>query len=397
MKASTDILVAGGGIAGLSASCAFGASGFNVVCVDPVLPPTNRDAVGADLRTTAFLRPAQRLLCEAGVWQRLRPHATPLKTMRIVDAGGTGPRERLRKDFEADDIDESLFGYNLPNTQIRASLLERLEELETVKFHAGLSVDALTVEPNAVNVRLSDGSEVESRFIVAADGRDSYVRQTLNIGVRRYDFRQSALTFAVSHDKPHRNVSIEVHRSGGPFTLVPLPDHAGRPSSAVVWMESHETARRLAALDQATFERAATKRSANVLGPLTLLTRRTSWPIVSQLANRFYGPRTALVAEAAHVMPPIGAQGLNTSLKDLQRLLALARQTPDRIGEADMLKRYNRSRFPEVAARMAGVSVLNQASMTSLRPLRDARALGLQLIHTVGPVRKTLMRLGLGR
>ena len=393
---TTDILIAGGGIAGLSASCAFGAAGFHVVCVDPVPPVTSHDAAGADLRTTAFLQPAQKFLGEAGVWERLKPHAMLLKTMRIVDAGGIDPMARVQKDFVAEDIGEDSFGYNLPNTEIRAALLERIDELETVSFRPGVKLERLVARPSGANVVLSDGGTVDARLVIGADGRDSRVRSVLGIGVRRHDFGQSALTFAVTHDLPHRNVSTEVHRSGGPFTLVPLPDHEGRPSSAVVWMETDSNARCLLSMDQSSFERAATERSAGVQGPLTLITRRTAWPIISQIAHRFYGLRAALVAEAAHVMPPIGAQGLNTSLRDLHSLLHLSCDAPDRIGEPTMLKRYHRSRFPDVAARIAGVSALNQASMATYQPLRDARAAGLQVIHALEPLRRSLMRLGIG-
>ena len=393
---TTDILIAGGGIAGLSASCAFGAAGFRVVCVDPVLPVTCRDAPGADLRSTAFLQPARRFLREAGVWERLKPHAVSLKTMRIVDAGGIESAARVQKDFAAGDIGEESFGYNLPNTRIRAALLERIDELDTVNFRPGVKLERLLTQPSSAGVVLSDGSKLDARLVIAADGRDSQVRSALGIGRWRHAFGQSALTFAVTHEAPHGNVSTEVHRSGGPFTLVPLPDHEGRPSSAVVWMETGSRAERLSGMDQAPFEQAATERSAGAQGPLTLVTRRTVWPIVSQIAHRFYGPRTGLVAEAAHVMPPIGAQGLNTSLRDLNSLLRLSCDAPGRIGEPAMLRRYHCSRYPDVATRIVGVSALNRASMVTHRPLRDARAAGLELIYALGPLRKSLMRLGLG-
>ena len=202
-----------------------------------------------------------------------------------------------------------------------------------MSFRPGVKLERLLARPSSAGVVLSDGSTIDARLVIAADGRDSQVRSTLGIGCWRHAFGQSALTFAVAHESPHGNMSTEVHRSGGPFTLVPLPDHEGRPSSAVVWMETDSRAERLLSMDQAPFERAATERSAGAQGPLTLITRRTVWPIASQIAHRFYGPRTAFVAEAAHVMPPIGAQGLNTSLRDLRSLLQLSCDAP--VGSAN--------------------------------------------------------------
>ncbi|WP_252726944.1 FAD-dependent monooxygenase, partial [Paracoccus sp. C2R09] len=218
-------------------------------------------------------------------------------------------------------------------------------------------------------------------------------RQALGIGVRTRRYGQKALAFAVTHDRPHHNVSTEVHRSGGPFTLVPLPDRDGRPSSAVVWMEDGRETARLKSLDRAAFEDALNARSAGVLGHLRQATALSEWPIISQIADRFAGPHVALIAEAAHVLPPIGAQGLNMSLADLDSLLDLMRASP---GDADALRRYDRERRPEARARMLGIDALNRASQAGSRPLRDLRAAALGGLYAAAPVRRLMMRAGLG-
>ncbi|MEM9853358.1 MAG: UbiH/UbiF family hydroxylase [Pseudomonadota bacterium] len=394
---SADILISGGGVAGLTAAAAFGAAGFDVVCTDPAPPIIDEKSAGADLRTTAFLRPAQEFLNRAGVWPLLSVEATPLDTMRIVDAGGETPVARVSRDFNAKDVTEGPFGYNLPNWLIRRVLLDRLNALPNVRFMPGVATQKLLARTKEALVRLSDGSKLRVRMVIAADGRESPVRKSLKIGARRMDFGQRALTFAVSHAAPHDNISTEIHRTGGPFTLVPLPDRDGTPCSAVVWMEAEENAQKLRALGDEDFEAAATARSAGLYGPLKLVTRRSSWPIISQLADTFFGPRTALVAEAAHVVPPIGAQGLNMSLADLSALLDLATDAPELIGEEPMLAAYHKARYGDVRTRVLGVSALNRASMAAPAPIRDARALGLRLIHDIGPLRTLLMRLGLGR
>ena len=243
---------------------------------------------------------------------------------------------------------------------------------------------------------MSDGSRVRCRLVIAADGRNSPMRQAAGIGVKTTHYGQKALAFAVTHPIPHGNVSTEIHRSGGPFTLVPLPDHEGRPSSAVVWMEEGAEVQRLSALPQADFEAAMNQRSCHLFGPLTLASRRTVWPIISQIASTLYAERLALVAEAAHVVPPIGAQGLNMSLGDMRVLLELAETAPDRLGDLTMLETYHRRRHAKIRARVTGIDLLNRASMIRAQPLRDARAMGLNAIYSLAPVRKTIMQLGLG-
>jgi 2-octaprenyl-6-methoxyphenol hydroxylase len=391
-----DILVSGGGVAGLTAAAVFGSAGFSVLCVDPAPPVTARDAEGADLRTTAFLQPAQALLDRAGLWARLAPHAAALQIMRIVDAGGPQPEARLTRDFNAADLSDLPFGWNLPNWLLRREMVARLAELPNVTFRPGTGVSTVFTRLTEARVGLSDGSTARVRLVIAADGRNSPVRQAVGVPVTTTRYGQKALAFAVTHDAPHHNVSTEIHRSGGPFTLVPLPDVEGRPSSAVVWMEQGAEVMRLAALPQPAFEAEMNTRSCLLYGPLTLASRRTVWPIISQMAARMCAQRVALVAEAAHVVPPIGAQGLNMSLGDLRVLLDLAEAAPDRLGDAAMLETFHSRRHTELRARVAGIDLLNRASMMQAQPLRDLRAAGLNAIYGMAPVRRTMMQLGLG-
>ena len=396
MNKQTDILISGGGIAGLTAAAAFGSAGFSVLCVDPAPPVTERNSAGADLRTTAFLQPARTLLMEAGLWDRLAPHAAPLEIMRIIDAGGDRPEARMVKEFAAAEISDDPFGWNLPNWLLRREMVARLEEMENVDLRLGTATTGMLTRTDTASVTLSDGSKTSARLVIAADGRNSPMRAAAGIKVHTTRYGQKALAFAVTHPIPHQNVSTEVHRSGGPFTLVPLPDYEGKPSSAVVWMERGPRAEALARMDVPEFEAEMTARSTGLFGPLTLASRRTLWPIISQSAERLYGERLALVAEAAHVVPPIGAQGLNMSLGDMRVLLDLAKSAPDALGSRAMLETYHRKRFAEVKLRVKGIDLLNRASMVSARPLRDARAFGLNALYALSPVRKTLMQMGLG-
>jgi 2-octaprenyl-6-methoxyphenol hydroxylase len=392
----TDILISGGGVAGLTAASLFGTLGYSVVLCDPTPPITSDEVEGADLRTTAFLQPARALLDEAGLWDRLAPHAAPLQIMRIVDAGGDTSEPRLTRDFNAVEIGSGPFGWNLPNWLLRREMTARLEELPNVSFRPGTGTATLLTREREALVGLTDGTRLRTKLVIAADGRNSPMREAAGIGVKTKRYGQKALAFAVSHPIPHDNVSTEIHRSGGPFTLVPLPDRNGIPCSAVVWMEDGPEVQRLAALDTPAFEAEMMERSCGLFGPLTLITRRTTWPIITQVADRMAGERIALIAEAAHVVPPIGAQGLNMSLGDLRALRDLVVQAPAQLGTRTMLDAYEKRRHREVQIRAAGIDALNRASQISARPLRDLRAAGLSALYGAAPVRKMLMQMGLG-
>ncbi|WGH79067.1 FAD-dependent monooxygenase [Jannaschia ovalis] len=386
----TDILIAGAGPAGLAAACALGAEGHRVTLVDPAPPVTGEDAPGADLRTTALLQPARDLLDRAGVWEALAPHGSELWTMRIVDASR---RPHVTRDFDAMDISDAPFGWNFQNWLLRRELLARVEALG-IDTRFGQSVDRLFTRETEARVTLSDGSRIAARLVLACDGKHSPVRAMAGIGARTVDYGQTAIVFAVAHDAPHGDVSTEIHRAGGPFTLVPLADRDGAHRSAVVWMDrAAEQARRME-LPEDIFAAEANERAAGVMGELRLVSPRAAWPILSRLAHRMTARRVALAAEAAHAMPPIGAQGLNTSLADIATLRDLAAGTDP--GSARVLDRYQRRRYPEVAARMAGIDLLNRTSIAGASPVQAARAWGVGALHDLGPVRKTLMKLGMG-
>lgn len=391
-----DIIVSGGGIAGLTASAAFASAGFDVLCVDPAPPVTARDAKGADLRSTAFLQPARQLLADIGLWERLAPHAAPLQIMRIIDAGGPEAEARMSKEFDASDISDLPFGWNLPNWLLRREMAAHLESLPNVTYRTGVGAKTLFTRTSQARVGLSDGTRVQARMLVAADGRGSPMREAAGINVKTTRYGQKALAFTVTHEVAHENVSTEIHRTGGPFTLVPLPDFEGKPSSAIVWMEEGPKAKALAEMDVEPFEEAMNIRSCGVLGTLKLNSARTIWPIISQHAEHLSGERIALVAEAAHVIPPIGAQGLNMSLNDIRALLDLAAARPEGLGDIAMLDAYHKARIGDIRLRVAGITLLNRTSMLSAPPLRDARAAGLNALYSFAPLRKSIMQMGLG-
>lgn len=392
----TDILVAGGGIAGLAAAARLAAEGRSVTLVDPAPAPGPAEAAGGgDLRTTAFLQPAIATLTRAGAWEAMQADGAPLRTMRIVDAGGRVRRPRGRADFTGAETGQGLFGWNVPNRVARRALLARLGALPGVRLRHGTAVDTFVPRLDAALCRLSDGTTVAAKLVIAADGRDSTLRRLAGIGSRRWGYGQKALVFAVTHPDPHDGVSTEIHRTGGPLTLVPMPDHDGRPCSSVVWMIPGPRAVALAALDDEALAAELTAETMGLFGPLRLASPRAVWPIIAQLAHRLTGPRLALIAEAAHVVPPIGAQGLNMSLADIESLAGATAGLPDP-GDPAALARHQRRQWPGTLARVAGVDLLNRAARAEAQALRDLRRLGLAAIDRIPPLRRLAIRAGLG-
>ena len=397
MSETRDIFISGGGIAGLTLALGLARAGLSVTLADPAPPPKDAEADGSDLRSTAFLQPARALYEDLGLWPLLHPHATPLETLAVIDCAGDPPAPRTERAFRSSDLGEPAFGWNLPNWQTRKMLTEALAETPGADLRLGTGFQAILSREREAIVTLTDGARLRARLAVAADGRDSPLREAGGVASETTRYGQKALAFSVTHDTPHRNVSTELYLSGGAFTVVPLPDVAGKPASAVVWMNDGPEAARLMALDAEAFSQAATVRSCRVLGDLALASPRRIWPVITRLATRLTAERTALIAEAAHVLPPIGAQGLNTSLHDVRTLVDLVREAPDAIGEPAWLARYTKARERDIHARARVIDLYNRVCRSDAPPVQALRSLGLSVVHDVAPLRKGVMRAGLGR
>jgi 2-octaprenyl-6-methoxyphenol hydroxylase len=393
----TDILISGGGIAGLVAAAAFARSGFSVIVVDPAPPPPAAEADGSDLRSTAFLAPAIALFRDAGLWDALAPHAARLDTLRVVDTVGWPPEIRDERAFRAEDVTDGPFGWNLPNWLTRKVLVDRLAAYPNVDLRIGTGFSGMLTRESAAIARLTDGRRIEAKLVIGADGRASAVREAAGIGVSVTRYGQKALAFAVTHPHPHDNTSTELYNEGGAFVLVPLPDHKGGPASAVVWMERGPRAIELASMSPRDLGSLATERSCGVLGQLALASPVRVWPVVTQVADRLTAERTALVAEAAHVLPPIGAQGLNTSLHDVAALVRIATEAPDALGTPGMLTAYEAARARDIHLRARAIDLFNRVCRSGETPLQALRLGGLRMVHDVAPLRRAVMQAGLGR
>lgn len=383
-KTLCEVAVVGGGPAGLLAALLIGRTGAATMLVAP--PPRQ------DSRTTALLDGSVAILREAGVWSALATAAAPLKSLRIVDAG----RRLFRAPeatFHAAELGLEAFGWNVPNADLTATLADALRATPSARI-VERTAEASQPGATAVELRLDDGSTLDARLAVAADGRGSKLRDAAGIGFKSRRARQTALAFAVSHPREHGFVSTELHAEEGPFTLVPMP---GRRSS-VVWAVSPDRAERLRALPVDHLGREATQASGRLLGDLTVEGAVGCFPIVIGAATRFAARRTLLVGEAGHVLPPIGAQGLNLGVRDAAAAAEVVRKARSEgrdLGADAALGAYARARAADVWSRTAATDLLNRSLMTDFLPFHAARGLGLAAISWIGPLRRSVMREGL--
>jgi 2-octaprenyl-6-methoxyphenol hydroxylase len=254
--------------------------------------------------------------------------------------------------------------------------------------------DAIGPEESAVAVRTGGGNSLSARLVVGADGRQSPSRKAADITVRRRDLGQAALTFNIGHSRPHRNISTEFHTPHGPCVFVPLPG----ARCSVVWVTSPKEAERLLGISDDELSAAAEAQSHSILGRVRVEPGRHVFPLAIEQPEKFAQHRVALVGEAAHVLPPIGAQGLNMGLRDAADIAEIAGQAislGEDPGSPQLLARYQSARRADVASRIFAIDVANRSLLSDFLPVQSLRAAGLHLIGSIGPLRRLAMREGL--
>jgi len=379
-----DAVVVGGGPAGLTAAIALAGAGVPTALV------AGRPRA-ADNRTTALLMGSVTALKTLGVWQRCKANAAPLRVMRIVDDTGRllrAPEVR----FEADEIGLEAFGYNIENRYLIAAMLALACEIAALEVIAE-DATKVTVGADAVTVTLASGDTVVARLAVGADGRRSACRAAAGIETEHWSYPQAALTVTLRHSRPHHDISTEFHRPSGPFTLVPLPGQR----SSLVFVTDPEEAARLKAVPAAEIADVIEQRAHSILGKVEVEPDRGLFPLAVERARTLGAHRVALVGEAGHVIPPIGAQGLNLGLRDaatVGELVTAAHRQGHDPGAEELTSRYAQMRRADVTSRTLAVDLLNRSLLSDFLPLQGARGLGLTLLQHIGPLRRAAMREG---
>ncbi len=378
---TAEAAVVGAGPVGLVSAIALQTAGVDTVLIAPAAKP--------DQRTTALLAGSVTALVTLGVWRACLPHAAPLRQIRIVDS----TRRLFRAPeivFDAEEIGLEAFGYNVENRHLVAALEARAAELRLARI-AAPAVE-ITPDANAVTIKLGDG-QARVRLVIGADGQRSLCRAAAGIGSSRREYPQVALTLNLSHARPHRNISTEFHTEHGPFTLVPLPGQR----SSLVWVDDPEGVAVMSAKNDTTLAAEIERRAHSLLGSMSIDSGRGTFPLAVETASRLAGERIVLVGEAAHVLPPIGAQGLNLGLRDaatIAELVADARRRNADIGAPELMTRYDTARAADLRSCTLAVDVLNRSLLSDFLPIQATRGFSLYLLDRIGMVRRTLMRQG---
>ena len=360
-----------------------------------------------------------------GAWDGCSRAQTPLRAIRIID--DTGHLFRAPEIlFEASDIGRDVFGHNIPNAHLIAALFECVENHDNLRFIETSEVVRVRPFDDRVEIGLDDGTTHTTRLLAAADGRHSISREAAGIEVKRWDYPQTAIVCNFTHTLGHDNISTEFHRRPGPFTTVPMggtgigdigEGHVSRYMSSLVWVETPGEANRLKALDDKGYIAEMEVRLQGLLGSVTSIGPRAMFPLSGMTAHEFAKNRIALIGEAAHVVPPIGAQGLNLSFRDAAYLAdctlgvialdanelktgvlsasSISVEEKTDPGAPSVMDAYNDARRRDVSSRAWGIDLLNRALISEHYPMQFARGFGLHMLSALPALRHAAMRAGM--
>lgn len=393
VRQDVEIAVIGAGPVGGTAALALAARGHKVLLVDRAdLTPMEDPAF--DGRGYAIAAGCQPLLALAGIWDDLPYAPCPILDIDVTDGKVGRKPSALRLHFDHRAVGDA-FGWIIEARSIRVALNRQLRTAENLLLRAPATA-RITRDADGADVQVGD-EIFRVKLVVAAEGRNSPLRTEAGIGVTKLPYNQSAVIFALAHEKPHEGVALEHFLPGGPFAVLPMTGTAEHPNlSAVVFTERDALAQRLYAMEGEAFMREVRARLGNRLGAVQQVGRRWTHRLEAMYAHRYFAERLVLVGDAAHGVHPIAGQGLNLGLQDVASLVEILDGAAD-AGSADILARYQAARRPVNMAMLLGMDALDRLFSTNFAPVRLVRDLGLAMVDRMPRLKRRFMLTAMGR
>lgn len=387
-----EVLIVGAGITGATLALALADAGIAVTVLDrEAPPPLPAPGQPLDVRVSAIHAAAGALLERLGAWPRL-PAAcrAPFGRIEVWDAGSLGS---IR--FDSAQIGQPWLGWIAENRAVVAALHARLAQLPAARVLAPAVLEDWEIRADRAIVRLGDGRELTARLLVGADGGASPLRLRAGIAVASQDFGQCALVGHVATERPHGDVARQRFLPTGPLAFLPLAD--GRCS--IVWSTTPLQAQRLAALPADEFMLELGLAFEHRLGRITAIGERAVIPLRGREADRYVGPRLALIGDAAHVVHPMAGLGANLGIGDaaaLARLVIAARRGGRDPGLLQTLRPYERARRSQNLPVVEAIVGLHRLFTAGAAPLRALRGAGLMAVDRSGPLKRLLTEAACG-
>lgn len=385
------VIIVGGGIVGATAACAIAQEGIKVALIDAHNPAREWPPEPVDIRVSALTRASQNILQAVGAWPAMVERGVgPYDHMHVWDADSAG-----MLDFDAADTEFSVLGHLVENRVTVASLWDRLETYADASIICPAKVADLLLDNEKALVELEDGQTLQSDLVIAADGRDSALRQKAGIQTTGWEYQQDGLVATISTEKSHQFTAWQRFLPEGPLAFLPLKNG----QCSIVWTLSHETAQEYIKLPDNAFLEYLEKASGGVLGKMLDVGPRGAFPLRFQYANTYIAEHFTLIGDAAHAMHPLAGQGANTGLLDaaaIAELIIKANYAGRPVGSHKLLRQFERWRKGDNLAMMSSMDIINKMYSAQNELTRQLRGTGMNWINQHGLLKNYFNRYAMG-
>lgn len=391
MNTNYAVITVGGGIVGATAACAVAQAGIKTALIDTRNPLREWPEEPVDIRVSALTRASQNILQAVGAWPAIeRRGIGPYNHMHVWDADSAG-----MLDFDAADTEFAELGHLVENRVIVASLWDRLEALTDASIICPAKVADIQLDSTLAKVVLDDGQILEADVLIAADGRESALRQMADIQTTGWEYNQDGLVATISTEKHHQFTAWQRFLPEGPLAFLPLKNG----QCSIVWTLSHQTAQEYLSLSDEEFLQRLTQASDGILGEMLDAGLRGAFPLRFQYANQYSAEHFVLIGDAAHAMHPLAGQGANAGLLDaaaIAELIIKADQAGRPIGSHKLLRQYERWRKGDNLAMMSSMDVINKMYTNQHEGFRQLRGTGMSWINHSHWLRNYFNRYAMG-
>ncbi len=394
MSERFDVIIVGGGMAGMTLGCALAGAGVETAVIEQS-NPAHMQLPAFDGRTTAIAHGSAQVLKGIDLWPLLEADAEPILDIRVADGHPSRGVSPLFLHYDHTEVGTEPFGYIIENRLIRDALFRLSGEMPSLTVVAPATVERAARDLDDAEVQLTDGRSLSCSLVVGADGRNSPLRRAAEISVNQFRYNQTAIVCTVAHERSHHGVAVELFLPGGPFAMLPMTGHR----TNIVWTERSDLAPAFLELEENLFLSEVERRFGTWLGALELEGPRFSYPLGLLHASHYTDRRLALISEAAHAIHPIAGQGLNMGIRDVA---ALAEAVVDAIrlglepADPTALSRYENWRRVDNTTLVAVTDALNRLFSNDIAPIRAARDVGLAAVGQVPPLKRLFMRHAMG-
>jgi 2-octaprenyl-3-methyl-6-methoxy-1,4-benzoquinol hydroxylase len=390
MNENFDVVIVGGGMVGAAVACSLGGSSLKVAVIESSPPQPFTEDQPHDLRVSALSIASKNILETIGAWEGiLNRRFCPFRRMRVWETAGD-------TEFCSDDIGHSALGYIVENRVTQLALLDRLQAFDNIELVCPVGIKKINYAiGQASEIELENGRLLSAKLIVAADGGQSRVRQTVGLGVTSWDYKQHALVIYIETAYGQQDITWQRFLASGPQAFLPLTGNYG----SIVWYNSPDEVNRLKTLSHDALKEEMLAAFPDCLGEVNKVLGVASFPLKRQHAQNYVKSGVVLVGDAAHMINPLAGQGVNIGLLDaaaLAEVLIDAAKKGLEPGDLTVLKRYEKMRRNENLKMMTVMDIFYQVFSNEVLPLKFIRNLGLGLAERILPAKNKVMRNAMG-